>query len=81
MHDFFAVKRNKLQRLKNCGKGVQTKAGKVICKSCNQGMEYENLKQNLFICPFCNQYLPMPAYQRIENIAGSFSETKLKEIE
>ena len=80
MHDFFAVKRNKLQRLKELREGVQTKAGKVICKSCNQGMEYENLKQNLFICPFCNQYLPMPAYQRIENIvdAGSFSETKLK---
>lgn len=80
MHDFFAVKRNKLQRLKELREGVQTKAGKVICKSCNQGMEYENLKQNLFICPFCNQYLPMPAYQRIENIvdAGSFIEKKLK---
>ena len=80
MHDFFAAKRNKLRRLKELREGVQKKAGKVICKSCNQGMEYDNLKQNLFICPFCNQYLPMPAYQRIENIvdADSFSEKQLR---
>ena len=80
MHDFFAVKRNKLQRLKEMREGGQKKTGKVICKSCNQGMEYENLRQNLFVCPFCNHYMPMPAYQRIENIVdtGSFREKVFK---
>lgn len=73
MHDFFAMKREKLKRLKELRENNQNKINKVICKSCNQGMEYETLKQNLFVCPFCNQYLTMPAFQRIESIVDEDS--------
>ena len=48
-----------------------------LCKKCGAETRYEDLADNLMICPSCGAYLRMSAWERIDLIAdeNSFKET------
>lgn len=49
----------------------------VTCKKCSAEVSEKSLKDNLYICPECNAYLRMGAYERLDLVcdSGSFKET------
>lgn len=59
------------------GKGPGVPEGLLKrCNACKSAVFVEEVKENHYICPHCNNYFRMDAYKRIELIAdeGSFTE-------
>ena len=42
-----------------------------ICKKCNEEIKYSDLKANHIICPKCNAYMRMNAFERLEAICDA----------
>ena len=43
------------------------------CNACKTAVFVEEVKQNEYICPHCQNYFRMPAYRRIQMIADTDS--------
>ncbi len=47
------------------------------CKACSESIFKQALERNLYICPFCNYYFPMPAESRLHHLFDSEPSTDL----
>ena len=49
----------------------------VVCRSCNEELKIEVLKNNLKVCPECDAHYPMSAHERLDLLvdSDSFQET------
>lgn len=54
-------------------KNVNTNLEKVFCPICRKNISSNTLKKNLYICPFCGEYISFDSKGRLENIADTNS--------
>ncbi len=49
------------------------------CKKCNQPLDKAELKRNLRVCPHCSYHYPLPAHERVAQLADPGSVTFIGE--
>jgi acetyl-CoA carboxylase carboxyl transferase subunit beta len=49
------------------------------CKKCNKALEKGQLKSNLRVCPHCSYHYPLPAHERVAQLADAGSATFIGE--